>query len=234
MNERRSAQAGFPADSQLGSPPVVSNTRPVKLNRDKPPEPDLPAPEAATRTHYASVPKGPLFRARMKYYAWQGIAKSGLGLLYFVVISDGLRYAMQPLTTKLSKIPFPGFSSLEDFEATHQLDLAHIFALFLLVATFSLWAKLLRVMLGDDSRDANRWPRPIVYRRVIASVASIVIVSDTVLFYFAMTEAGWGSEGFSFTAVIATAAYLTVLIFTTFVSVSLHKAITDLERGISS
>ena len=56
------------------------------------------------------------------------------------------------LAQKLYKLPIPGAPLLEDDEAGHRLDLAHIFALFLLVAVFHLWAEVLRYWCGPTSR----------------------------------------------------------------------------------
>lgn len=151
----------------------------------------------------------PVFR----YWAWQFVSKAILGVIYLAVISEGLRLLIPALGQKLYKLP--GFGSLREFEATYRLDMAPFFAVFLLVAVFVLWRRLLAVWLSE--RDIELWTRE---ERLIGVIGCVILGADAVLFYYAMAQLSWGSS-FSFSALIATAAYVGVIVFVSWMSIAL-------------
>ncbi len=155
------------------------------------------------------------FPALAWYWSWQIAAKFVLGLIYLAVISEGLRALAPPLGQKLYKLPF--FSFLQDFEATYRLDLAPFFAFFLLVAVFVLWRRIIEVWLSGQ--DPSQWTRE---QQLVVALGCVILGADAVLFYFAMTQMGWGASVFSFSALVASAAYVGVLIFVSWISITLH------------
>ncbi|MCA9077358.1 MAG: hypothetical protein KDA93_20190 [Planctomycetaceae bacterium] len=167
----------------------------------------------------------PVNIARIKYWTWKIFSKFLLGIVYFSIIAEGLRQIVPVLGQRLYKLP--GLSSLQDYEATYRLDLAPIFAGFLLLAVWSLWASLLKIWLLDD--DSRRYSDS--HKLLIATLGGTILTVDAYIFYAAMLEYGWGGS-FSFSALVATAAYVGVLIFVLYVSHQLQEDVNQLKlRG---
>jgi hypothetical protein len=59
----------------------------------------------------------------------------------------------------------------------------------------------------------------------------VILGADILLFYVAMTYSGWGESEFSFSAFLATIAYVGVLIFVSYVSIRLGRDISILKKG---
>ena len=64
------------------------------------------------------------------------------------------------------------------------------------------------------------------YRRIVATLAAVLLGADAVLFYFALAEMGWQGSQFNFGALLATAAYCAVMIFVTLLNLNLKEKIT--------
>lgn len=169
-----------------------------------------------------------LVGARLKYWAWQVVTKLILGVIYIAVISEGLRVIVPALGQKLYKLP--GLGALRDYEGTHRLDLAHFLAIFVLFAVFYLWDRILELWLESDEEFDDRGWNPEAHRRLVVVLGTVILGADACLFYVAMTQIGWRGTTFSFSALLATAAYLAVLIFVSFVSINLRKSITQLTK----
>lgn len=163
--------------------------------------------------------------AYFKLVAWMLLSKIPLGVLYISVMADGLRFLIPALSQKLYKIP--GLSWMRDYEATYRLDLAPLFSLFLLLAVYWLWGKILRIWLFDPDDDDLGLPtaNPAAVRLIVVSLGLVVLGADMLLFYISMTQASWGGSAFSFSALLATAAYVSVLIFVSLISVTLHQSL---------
>jgi hypothetical protein len=171
--------------------------------------------------------------AHVKYLIWLAVTKIPLGVLYVSVMADGLRYLVPALGQKLYKLP--GLSFLQDYEATYRLDLAPLFALFLLLAVFWLWGRILRMWLFDPEEDDLGMPgaNAAAARLMILGLGLVILGADLLLFYISMTQSTWGGTAFSVSALIATAAYVAVLIFVSLVSVVLHQATLQKKGSLS-
>jgi len=160
--------------------------------------------------------------ARLKLLAWNVFTKPTLGLIYLAVISEGLRQLVPVLGQKLYKLP--GLSFLQDYEVTYKLDLAPFFAVFLLIAVWHLWAKVLELWISRDREDL--WWDSDSHKTLVRFLAVTILGADTFLFYSAVSQMGW-SATLSLSALVATAAYVGVTIFVSYVSLCLRK---DVER----
>lgn len=163
--------------------------------------------------------------ARAKFTLWEVIMKGGLGVIYVSVISDGLRIVLPAFGQKLHKLP--GLTFLKDYEATYRLDVAPFFAVFLLTAVWYLMERVLRLWLQARDDDQVWESKP--HAQLVTILAAIILGVDACLFYFAMTRMGWGNA-FSFTAILATLAYMAVLIFVSYGSVNLKQEIAMLKE----
>lgn len=169
-----------------------------------------------------------LIQAHVRCAAWDIASKLVLGVVYLAIISEGLRLVVPPLAQKIHKLP--GLEGLNDYEATHALDLASLFSLFLLAGVWVSWDRVLRFWLGVPLPGHESWDSR-NYQRFVVGLGGVMLATDGALFYAAICQMGWGSPSFSFNAVLATAAYLTVLIFATFVSINLHQRVQSLEEN---
>jgi hypothetical protein len=170
-----------------------------------------------------------LIRAHIAYWSWQIVTKPVLGLIYFSVIAEGLRFVVPPLGQRLYKLP--GLAWLYGYEDTHRLDLANLFSIFLLIAVWHLWGKIIELWLGFDwGFGAGAQHSEDHHKFLVVVLGTIILAADSLLFYVAMVQLIWGGSLFSLSAILATAAYLGVLIFVTYSSVILHAGIIELKR----
>ena len=151
----------------------------------------------------------------LRYWAWQIISKGILGFIYLAVISEGLRVLVPALGQKVYKLPMLGM--LREYEATYRLDLAPFFASFLLVGVFVLWPRIIAIWMRD--RNFRDWSQE---QRLVVSLGSGILFADAVLFYYAMTQMTWGQGVISFAGLVATVAYVGVLVFVSWMSVKLN------------
>ena len=159
-------------------------------------------------------------QAHGRYWIWQIGSKATLGLIYLAVISEGLRVLIPALGQKIYKLPL--LSRLQNYEATYRLDIAPFFAFFLLIAVFVLWPKIIAVWLSQ--READEWSKE---HQLLVVLGSAILGTDAVLFYYAMTQMTWGASVLSFSALVATAAYVGVLVFVSWMSVKLNPCRKD-------
>jgi len=160
-------------------------------------------------------------RLNFRSFLWTCLVLPCLGVIYWMVNSQGARMKMPVLAIRLWKIPIPGFSHLRGWEGLRQIDLAHIFAMFLLFATWYLSCKVLTALLFDEVGH-NPDTDAVVYRRIVYVLAGIIIPLDVVLFFYGVAEqGGWGGGGF--VPVFAAIAYAGVLGFCAFVHVNLKN-----------
>lgn len=166
--------------------------------------------------------------AKLKSWAWDIVSGIILGIIYWTVISEGLRLLLPVLGQRIHKVPIPGFSYFDRFEATHRLDLAHGLSIFLFIAMWKLWALILEDRLGSDQhfRDSG-WEDTDAYKSLVLLLGRVILGADAVLFYIAMTQMGWSGSAFSIPAIIASISYVAVLVFVKLVSINLAKKVKD-------
>jgi hypothetical protein len=145
-----------------------------------------------------------------------------LGLIYWIVNSQGLRLSISIFATKLYDIPLPGFSFLARYKGVDDLDLAHVFAIFMLFAVWFLTVRLLKMFLFGYEADArlnNTFHKGFLY-----SVSAVVILADLVMFYQGILDQTWGfgSAG-GLTPAIATIGYTGLLAFLAYVHIILER-----------
>ena len=154
-------------------------------------------------------------------------------MIYVAVIAQGFRHLVPALGQRLYKLP--GLSFLYDYELTYRLDLAIFFAFFMLIAVWFLWARILRLWLEvehpqDDVFNEHGWNRDNNVRLTLA-LGFVILGADCCLFFVAITEISWGGSSFSVTALLATGAYLAVLIFVTYVSIALANRMEERKEN---
>ena len=146
---------------------------------------------------------------------WNCTTLPVVGLIYWTIISEGLRAELTVLGTRLYKIPLPGFSYLRDYEGLHSLDLAHAMAILLMLFVLCCWVLLLKVTLfGTDDvfvvdERINRW----AYFLFLSVISSIMIVGDALIFWAGIRDrmgSLWG-ESSGFVPIIATLLYSCLL-----------------------
>lgn len=168
-----------------------------------------------------------MYLGPIKACLWKLIAVVVVGPTYVAVISEGMRLLVPTLGQKLHKLPIPGIGMLKGYAELYRLDIAHMMSIILLFAVWYLWLKLMVILFdGHHFFRRNPW-NPATYTRVIAALAILILGADAALFYYAMTQ----QMGFmtakttlSIPALLATAAYVGVLVFISFVSFNLEHS----------
>ncbi len=169
-----------------------------------------------------------LLRARLAYWAWQVITKAVMGVIYLSIIAEGFRMLVPVLNRRLYRLPLLGW--MEGYEGTYELDMASMMSVFMLVAVYSLWGRVLTLWLNEKIGFDHRLRSQNNADSFVLFFGSIVLLSDSILFFVAVTEVSWSGSGFSFTALFATTAYVSVLVFTVYVAVNLRDKIDLIER----
>ena len=169
-----------------------------------------------------------LLRARLAYWAWQVVTKVVMGVIYLSIIAEGFRMLVPVLNRRLHRLPLLGW--MNDYEATYELDMASIMSVFMLIAVYSLWGRMLTLWLSEKIGFDHRLRGQNNADQFVLFFGLVILASDSLLFFIAVTEVSWSGASFSFTALFATAAYVSVLVFTVYVAVNLRDKINLIER----
>lgn len=164
--------------------------------------------------------------ARIKLLLWTVLVKLPLAVIYVVIIADGLRYLIPPLGQKLWKIPLLTF--LREYEAFYRLDLAPFMSIFILLAVWHFWDEILEILLVRQTAEGE-WV-PDNRALLVMTVGAVILGADVCLFYIGISQSSWGGTGFSVSALLATTAYLGVLIFVSYRSLDLRLSLRELCR----
>jgi hypothetical protein len=167
------------------------------------------------------MPSAVIIFAHAKYWLWKVVTLVVLAPIYVALISEGFRLLIPAAGLRLSKIPFLSF--LDDYEATHRLDCAHLMALGLLIFVWMFWDLLLTIKLGGQFDTYGFEPES--FKKVVLILGLTLVCCDACLFFVSVTNSSWGGSSFSFSAIIATAAYVAILICVSFVSCILRRDI---------
>lgn len=179
------------------------------------------------RPHQGFRPR--LIWAYFLFWFWNVVTKLLVTIVYLPLISQGLRYVFPDIGLRLYKLP--GLAFLRDYTATYRIDLASVFVIVPLISAWILWHLNLELYLRPNAfaHRFQRWNLDRM-RRMILTMGVIIIAGDACLFAAAFTLASWGAAKFSASAVLATLVYVTVLGFTTFVSLYLSESIDTLKK----
>jgi hypothetical protein len=152
---------------------------------------------------------GTLIFARLQYFAWRFISVIGFAILYAFLLSEGLRLIFAATARKLHTIPF--LSWMKFYEDLHRIDLAMILAAVLMFVILYVWERLLELMIfekenlleaANDDRESS----------LFLYVGIVILVCDAVIFYASIVSLSWGGAKFSFTALIATAMWVGIVL----------------------
>jgi hypothetical protein len=160
----------------------------------------------------------PLVIAYAKLIAWHIGSKLVLGPIYLTVVAEGFRCVIPTLAVIVYGDEETG------------VDRAMLFAGILLVAVWLLWERALLLWLNDDTEfEASAW-NPENHRNLIIILALVILGVDGCLFYLGVAQLGWGG-GFSFTSLLATLAYVAVIVFVSYESITLRRRVFELKNG---
>jgi len=147
-----------------------------------------------------------------------------LGTIYSHVNSQGIRGLLPIFGTRLHKMPVPGFSFMQHYQNLRDLDLAHVFAIFMLFGVWVLGIALMEMFLFGVRADARLNMK--FHIRFLYCISSIVIITDLFMFYRGCVhQGGWEDSTGGLTALIATVGYTGLLAFVAYVHVMLKRRI---------
>jgi len=145
-------------------------------------------------------------------------------LIYGIVNSQGMRMSIAILGMKLYKVPLPGFSYLERLKNVRDLDLAHVFAIFMLIAVWILSTALVENLLFGVRSDSRLNMR--IHTRFLYCLSAVVLIADICMFYRGIADqGGLLDEAGGVTPIIATLGYSGLLAFVAYFHVMLKKRI---------
>ncbi len=182
-------------------------------------EPVTPGDEAPRRGFFNPE----LLLARVKLLAWETGMGSLLSVAYLKMTAEGIRLLHSMTAVKLSR----EYPWLARYQETRNLDVAQIIALIMMVVTMTSLFCGLKKWLTDDETD-NLDPER---ARVVVYASAILFPGlDGALFYAAARQMGWSESLLSFPAILMTVLWIGLLIFVSYVSVSLHQNIKKLRE----
>lgn len=153
---------------------------------------------------------GPRKSTREKIIFWtlNALLMPLVGLVYVVVVAEGLRVQMSIFAMRLYKLPVPGAGLLRQYDGFDRLDLAIPMSLMLFVAVSYLWIRFWKESGVGGELGAKRKSLPLFFWMQVA-VAAIIVLMDAGVFYMglaAKASSGW-SETPAFVPVAATVLY---------------------------
>lgn len=177
--------------------------------------------QAATVITLLNAPKGYLMnRFNYKSFFFSVATVPVLMLIYGIVNSQGMRMSIVTLAMKLYKVPLPGFSYLEHLKNMRDLDLAHIFAIFMMVAVWMLSTALLELHLFGGKSHPHLNER--LHQRILYALSATVLLCDIAMFARGIADQGGLLEtAGGVTPVIATVGYSGLLAFVAYMHVML-------------
>lgn len=152
---------------------------------------------------------GDLIFARVQFFAWRIVSTIGFAILYAFLLSEGLRLMFAASARKLHTIPF--LSWMKGYEDLHRLDIATLMAAGFMFIIMFIWERLLDLLIyGKRSAvEADQQDRE---SKLFLYVGIGFLVCDAVTFYASIVSLSWGGSKFSFTALIATAMWVGMVI----------------------
>src|SRR5439155_26513062 len=122
-----------------GDPPAGKGERPVRPSHES-----LSVLSSFKRSR-SSMPQLLLFLLELLFLPV-------LTLVYWTVISAGLRSLFPFFGQRLAKLPVPGISALANYRWSVKLDIAHPFSLVLFVCVGAAWYFLMKHLLAGGDR----------------------------------------------------------------------------------
>jgi len=136
------------------------------------------------------------------------------GPVYGILATVGLRALMPAVFgMKLSRLPLPFVSALDDFKSTYQLDVAFLSAVGLFFFISQIWDALMQTVLyHEGSQDLDPRTNVAVLREVFRYGGIALLVLDSVVIFLGVLhQAMWSAGVFSATVVTALYAVLMVM-----------------------
>jgi hypothetical protein len=156
---------------------------------------------------------------RVQVWFWLG-AKLGLGVVFWLVLVEGLRVVIPPLGWKFYRAVHP----LYYLPLGRKLDMALVVAFGMMAVVLWMWHKMLQQVLGvDATSDAKKWYRDgeKVFRTVLGAA---LLLCDAGVFYLGICGLAWGGSRLSVSAVLATLSYVCVMIGVTYAAIDASRA----------
>ncbi len=135
------------------------------------------------------------------------------GPVYLTLASVGLRVLMPAVFgMKLSKLPLPFVSALDDFKSTYQLDVAFLSALGLFFFIAQVWDALMQtVIYHDGGADLDARTNVPALREVFRYGGIALLAIDAIVIFLGVLHQSVWSAG-AFSAVVVTALYAVLMV----------------------
>lgn len=150
------------------------------------------------------------------FVIWRSVSLPIAACVYWIVGSAGIRNELPVFAMKLHRLPLPLFSYLSRFKGLESLDLAHVFALILMIAVLILSKRMMTLVFfrRDDIRQALKSLNTGEWLQVCMAV--VLILGDACVFFSGLSNhanAMWGGQQRILVPAISTAMYIALILF---------------------
>jgi hypothetical protein len=167
-----------------------------------------------------------ILMAYIKYVCWTILMKFGLGLMSAAIVAEGSRLMFPAMGVKLHKLAIPGFSMLKDYELTYRLDAAFLGAIGVMLFVFITWGYIIDRLIKLENTDVPYFSS--VGAILVTVAGGALLLADAICLYSGIAELSWGG-GISFTGILASMTYISIVVLSAFVSVQLRHKIDSLK-----
>lgn len=143
------------------------------------------------------------------------VSKCLLAPVYIVVLADGWRLLFAPF----------------GFRFIGNIRISHVLSAFLLAGAWWMWNVNIRVWLEACDTGCHRDWNEDKYKAFVKTLGLGLLGFDFLLFYLAASQYSWGDSGFSFSAFVAAALWVCVLVFVVFVGVAIKHKVLDAKES---
>ena len=135
------------------------------------------------------------------------------GPVYGILATVGLRVLMPAVFgLRLSRLPLPFVSALDEFKSTYTLDIAFLSAAGLFFFISQVWDTLMQTVLyHEGSQDLDPRTNVGVLREVLRYGGIALLVLDAVVIFLGVLHSAMWSAGV-FSATVVTALYAAVMV----------------------
>ncbi|PHQ33124.1 hypothetical protein CEE69_21935 [Rhodopirellula bahusiensis] len=139
------------------------------------------------------IPRAKKPSEKLKFGLLNGVVIPPSCLAIIPISGEGIRMLLDVTSTKLSRLPFPMLDRLEMYSGWDQLDLAHVIAGLLILATSLVWIRVINESKGVGDVLSYRQKLPALFY-LYAGVAAGVIGLDALIFLLGLQSRtnGWG------------------------------------------
>lgn len=161
---------------------------------------------------------------------WELFAIGFLAVCCINSVAEGIKLLVSSFGQKFYKQPWGRWA--ENLEFFSELSVAQIAAFALLMLVSAVWPFILFLYLRKKGAQSTQHWDEDANTTFLSCVGGALLLCDLAFMYCGLKELSWGSKSwFSFNALIATGMYCSAIVCVAYVTLNLHKPISDLKTS---